>query len=159
MSGSDKCIVSSAIQKLPFNIMVPSKDYSEERYITAVISVHANAGQELMAPWRDGFVEILQRDRENTGIITLKENMIDYRETFKASSVRVDFECAFFVEKTEPGLKQKRLVKYNCVCSAELPSADEQPQVNFKIEAPAIAADVVSHQASPSGLLSQSSAI
>ena len=139
--------------------MDPSKDNSDDQFITANISVHTNVKQEFEAPWTDGLVEILHRDRKNAGIITIRENSIDYREVFKASSVRIDFECAFLVEKTEPGLNQKRLVKYICVCSAELPSVDDQPQINFKIEAPTIAADAVSHQESPSGLLSQSSTI
>ncbi len=159
MSESGGYLVDVGMQSLPFPMKVPSRDNPDGQRTIANISVHARIMQEFEAQWIDKFIQIIHQHRDSIGPATLKKNIADYQEVFEASSVRIDFEYPFFVEKLTPVSKQKCLVKYKCVYSAKLPSINNQPKIIFKIDVPVITTDPSSDPGKPGGLFGQLSII
>jgi GTP cyclohydrolase I len=115
--------------------------------------------QEFEAQWIDRFIQIVHQHRDNIGSVYLTRNIADYQKVFKASSVRIDFEYPFFVEKLTPVSKEKCLFKVDCVYSAKVPSIENRPKVIFKIDVPVITTDPSSKAAEPGGLFGQLSII
>lgn len=77
----------------------------------------------------------------------------------KADAVKIDFEYPFFIEKLTPKVKEKCLVKYNCVYSVKINAIDEKPKIYFKINVPVITTYPVSEAEKQKGLFGQLSII
>jgi len=159
MPKLDRYLVDVGMQKLPFPMRVPSRERREGQHTIANISVHARIMQEFEAQWIDRFIQIIHKHRENIGPRSIATNIIDYQETFKASSVRIDFAYPVFLTKKTPVSQKECLVKYDCVYSAKMPTVDNHPKIIFKIDVPVITTDPFSDADKPGGLFGQLSLI
>jgi len=69
---------------------------------------------EFEAGWIDKFIQVVHQHRDRIGTKSLRDNIADYVKELKASTVKIDFEYPFFIEKRTPVPKEKCLVKYSC---------------------------------------------
>lgn len=125
------------MRDLPFPMRVASKADREGQQTVATISVNARIMREFEAGWIDKFIQIVHQHRAGIGTATLRSNIKDYLKELNASTVRVDFDYPFFIEKITPVTKEKCLVRYMCTFSAKVSSV-AKPKVLFKIAVPAI---------------------
>lgn len=138
MVRDKKFLVDVGIMDLPFPIKVISKTNKSGQHTIADISINARIMQEFEARWIDRFIHIVQDHRDNIGTDTLRNNIFDYVKELKASSVFIQFEYPFFVEKITPVSKEKSLVKYLCHYSAKATSSQDEAKILFKMRIPCI---------------------
>ncbi len=137
MAEQQRFIEDVGMRDLPFPMRVASKTQPKGQQTVATISVNARIMRQFEAQWIDKFIQILHRHREGIGTATLRTNVQDYLKELKASTVRVDFDYPFFIEKVTPVTKEKCLVRYLCTYSVKVSSVIK-PKVLFKIAVPAI---------------------
>ncbi len=159
MPDLDKYLVDVGMQNLPFPMLVPTRKEPDGQHTVASISVHARIMQEFEAQWIDRFIQIIHKHRDRIGPKYINKNIVAYQETFKASSVKIEFAYPIFLEKQTPVSKQDCLVKYDCVYSAKLPMIDDKPKIIFKMDVPIITTDPFSDPDKPGGLFGQLSII
>ena len=152
-------LVDVGLRRFPFPMKALSKTDPEGQPTVVNISVNARINREFEARWILGFMQIIHQHRENIGPVAIRQNIIDYQKAFDASSVRIDYEYPFFMEKLTPVSKQKCMVKYNCIYSAKLASIHNKPKTIFKIDIPVITTDPSSDSKEPGGLFGQLSII
>jgi GTP cyclohydrolase IB len=138
MVQEKKFLVDVGIRDLPFPMKVISKVSPEGQSTVGNISITARIMQEFEALWIDKFVQIIHQHRARIGTSTLKVNILDYIKQLKATTVTVNFEYPFFIEKLTPVDKEKCLVRYNCTYSAKVSSLDDKPKILFRIAVPAL---------------------
>ena len=122
---------------LPFPMRVASKLDARGQPTVGTISVTARIMRDFEASWIDTFIQLLHQHREEIGTATLRVHMPEYLKELRASTVRVNFDYPFFVEKATPVTGEKSLVRYLCTYSAKI-SAASKPKVHFRIAVPAI---------------------
>lgn len=137
MVQEERFVEDVGMRDLPFPMRVTSRTHPEGQQTVATISVTARIMREFEARWIDRFIQIVHQHRTGIGTTTLRNNIKDYLKELKASTVRVDFDYPFFIEKITPVTKEKCLVRYLCTCSAKVSSVTK-PKVLFKIAVPAI---------------------
>jgi GTP cyclohydrolase I len=159
MVKDKKFLVDVGIMDLPFPIKVISKTEPKGQATIANISINARIMQEFEARWIDRFIHIVQDHRDNIGTDTLRTNIFDYVEELKASSVFIQFEYPFFIEKITPVSKEKSLVKYLCHYSAKADSSQEEAKIIFKMQIPCITTYPGSASEKTGGLFGQLSMV
>jgi len=145
------------MKNLPFPMKVVSKAEKNGQSTVADISISARIMQEFEAGWIDQFIQTLHNHRDRIGTKTLKANIKDYVKHLKASSVRIDFQYPFFIEKRTPVSKEKCLVRYICAYSVKVDEGGS-PRIIFKIKVPCISTYPVSSE-KPGGLFGQLSVV
>jgi len=154
MNDKKKFLADVGMENLPFPMKVISKADSDGQQTIANVSINARIMHEFEAGWIDKFIQILHSHRDRIGTKTLSANILDYLHDLNASSVHIDFEYPFFVEKLTPVSKEKCLVRYLCVFSVKAGSINK-PQVRFKMQVPAITTYPISSKEQPGGLFGQ----
>jgi GTP cyclohydrolase I len=154
-----KFMVDVGMKGLPFPMRVASRGQAEGQQTIAEISVSARIMQEFEAEWIDRFIQVLHEHRGRIGGKTLCANLKDYMQRLNASTVRVDFEYPFFVEKRTPVSKEKCLVRYRCTYSARSSNVESDGAAIFAIQVPAITTYPVPADATPTGLFAQLSVV
>lgn len=155
MPDEKRFLVDVGMKGLPFPIKVASRVNPEGQDTIANISISARIIHEFEARWIDTFIRILHEHRERIGTKTLRANIQDYLKALNATTVRVDFEYPFFIEKRTPVSKEKCLVRYLCTYSAKVSSVEDKPKIIFRIEVPVITTYPVSSADKPGGLFGQ----
>ena len=107
-------LIDVGMKNLPFPMKVVSKVKADGQFTVANISINARVMQEFEAGWIDKFIEIVHQHRDRIGTSTLKTNIKDYIKKMHASTITIDFDYPYFIEKLTPVSKEKCLVKYNC---------------------------------------------
>jgi len=159
MPHEKRILADVGIKKVPFPMTVLSREDDEGQKTVANISIHARIIQEFEANWIDKFMQVLHNHRNKIGTSTLKVNIYDYLKALMATSVSVDFEYPYFVEKTTPLSKEKCLVRYQCQYTAKLTASSDKPKITFKIEIPTITTDPASDPDRLGGLFGQLSIV
>ncbi|MDP8218355.1 MAG: GTP cyclohydrolase, FolE2/MptA family [Candidatus Theseobacter exili] len=154
-----KFLVDVGMKGLPFPMKVASKVCAEGQNTVADISIKARIMHEFEARWIDTFIKIVHQHRDRIGTKTLRVNIVDYLKNLNASTVKVDFDYPFFIEKLTPVSKEKCLVKYACTYSAKIISVENEPKIIFKIEVPCITTYPSSNSEREGGLFGQLSII
>jgi len=152
-------LVDVGMNNLPFPIRVMSRVKEGGQSTVANISITARIMQEFEARWIDKFIQILHQHRDRIGTKTLKVNIIDYLKELNASTVKINFEYPFFIEKLTPVSREKCLVKYQCDYSAKLSSVDKDAKVVLKMGIPVITTYPASISEKPKGLFGQLSVV
>ena len=114
MLDEKKFLVDVGMRNLPFPMRVISKVNPDGQSTIADISITARIMQEFEAQWIDKFIQIVHEHRDRIGTETLRVNIMDYLKELKATTVRIDFDYPFFIEKLTPVSKEKCLVRYLC---------------------------------------------
>lgn len=159
MEKEGRFLVDVGMKDLPFPMKVSSRVHSAGQFTIANISISARIMQEFEAIWIDKFIQIVHQHRDRIGTSTIKTNILDYLKELQASTVRVDFDYPFFIEKITPVSKEKCMVRYMCRYSAKVSSIEEKPKVYFKIEVPCITTYPGSVQEKQWGLFGQLSIV
>ncbi|MFB3897658.1 MAG: GTP cyclohydrolase, FolE2/MptA family [bacterium] len=159
MVHEKKFLVDVGMRDLPFPMKVISKVSPEGQSTVGNISITARIMQEFEALWIDKFIRILHQHRSCIGTSTLQANILDYIKELKATTVTINFDYPFFIEKLTPVDKEKCLVRYNCVYSAKVSSLNETPKILFRINVPALTTYPVSDPSKPRGLFAQLSVV
>ena len=159
MDTEKRFLVDVGMRDLPFPIRALSKVEPEGQATVAVISIEARLMHEFEAGWIDRFVKVVHAHRDRIGTKTLRQNIADYVKELNATTVKVNFDYPFFIEKKTPVSKEKCLVRYNCAFSAKVPSLDDTPKVFFKIAVPCITTYPVSDAQKGGGLFGQLSVV
>jgi GTP cyclohydrolase I len=157
MKEDKRYLEDVGIKNLPFPMKVVSKVNKDGQSTIADISISARIMHEFEADWIDTFIQIVHNHRDRIGTKTLKVNIKDYAKHLKASSVKIDFQYPFFIEKRTPISKEKCLVRYLCNYSVKI-SEGVKPKVIFKINIPCITTYPVSSD-QPGGLFGQLSIV
>ena len=152
-------LMDVGMNNLPFPIRVMSRVKEEGQSTVANISITARIMQEFEAKWIDKFIQILHQHREHIGTKTLKINIVDYLKELDASTVKINFEYPFFVEKLTPVSREKCLVKYQCEYSAKISSVEKNAKAVLKMEIPVITTYPASISEKPKGLFGQLSIV
>ena len=155
MTDEKRFLLDVGIRGIPFPIKVVSKLDPSGQFTIASISISARIMQEFEAKWIDKFIQILHQHRDRIGTKTLRENILDYVNELNASTVKVDFDYPFFIEKITPVSKEKCLVRYNCTYSSKVSSIDNNPKIHFKMEIPVITTYPTALPEKPGGLFGQ----
>ncbi|MDD5628107.1 MAG: GTP cyclohydrolase, FolE2/MptA family [Elusimicrobia bacterium] len=159
MDAEKRFLVDVGMKDLPFPIRALSKADPEGQATVAVISIEARIMHEFEAGWIDRFIKIVHAHRDRIGTKTVRQNIGDYFKDLNATTVKVNFEYPFFVEKRTPVAKEKCLVRYNCAYSAKVPSLDQTAKVFFRIAVPCITTYPTSDAQKPGGLFGQLSVV
>lgn len=138
MADEKRFLVDVGMRHLPFPMRVVSKNDPDGQHTVANISITARIMNQFQARWIDTFIEIVHDHRDRIGTRTLRVNIMDYLKELNATTVSIDFEYPFFIEKTTPVSKQMNLVRYNCCYTAKVSSIEEKPRIRFRIEVPCI---------------------
>lgn len=154
-----KFLVDVGFRDLPFPMKVTSKVEPEGQKTIAKISIDAQIMQEFEAHWIDKFIQIVHAHRERIGTNTLKMNIYDYLTELKATTVKIDFNYPFFIEKLTPVSKEKCLVCYSCTYSAKASTSKDNPNIRFNIEIPCITTYPGSSKIKHGGLFGQLSKV
>ncbi len=155
MTDEKKFLVDVGMNGLPFPMRVISKADTEGQFTIANISISARIMHEFEARWIDRFIQIVHEHRDRIGTRTLSVNIMDYLKELNATTVRIDFDYPFFIEKLTPVSREKCLVRYLCTYSAKASSIEGEPKVFFKMEVPAITTYPASDPGKPGGLFGQ----
>ncbi len=155
MVDTKKFLVDVGMKDLPFPMKVIAKGNEQGQDTVAKISIDARIMQKFEARWIDKFIQILHQHRNRIGTKTLRVNILDYLKELNATTVKVDFDYPFFIEKTTPVSKEKCLVQYMCSYSAKVTSAGREPLITFKMEIPCITTYPGSAVDKPGGLFGQ----
>jgi len=159
MPDEPKLLVDVGMDNMPFPMKVASRRDPEGQPTVATISISARIVNEFEAQWINRFIRILHRHRDKIGTKTLRVNILDYLKELKATSVKIDFEYPYFVEKRTPVSNEKCLVRYLCTYSVKVSPSDSYPKVTFEMDIPAITTDPASEPKSDGGLFGQMSII
>ena len=159
MKDEKRFLVDVGMKELPFPIKVVSKANPDGQATIANISINARIMHEFEAGWIDKFIQVVHQHRDRIGTKSLRDNIADYVKELKASTVKIDFEYPFFIEKHTPVSKEKCLVKYSCGYSAKVPSIDEKSRVFFKMAIPCITTYPASDPKKTAGLFGQLSTV
>jgi GTP cyclohydrolase I len=159
MEEKNKFLEDVGLRNLPFPMKVVSKAEPDGQHTIANISISARIMHGFEAKWIDKFIQIIHQHKDRIGAKTLRSHILDYLDQLKATSVRIDFEYPFFVEKTTPASKEKCLVRYFCTYSAKVTSAEGVAKIIFKIDIPVITTYPGSSADKPGGLFGQLSVI
>jgi GTP cyclohydrolase I len=159
MKDEKRFLVEVAMKDLPFPIKVASKVNPDGQATIANISINARIMHEFEAGWIDKFVQVVHQHRDRIGTKSLRDNIADYVKELKATTVRIDFEYPYFIEKRTPVSKEKCLVKYQCGYSAKVPSIDGKSKVFFKMAIPCITTYPASDPMKTAGLFGQLSVV
>ena len=147
------------IKDLPFPIKAISKVDADGQPTIANISINARIMQGFEAEWIDKFIKIVHSHREKIGTKTLAANIPDYLKELNASTVVIDFNYPFFIEKITPVSKEKCLVRYMCTYSAKASDSMGKPKIIFKMSVPALTTYPLSNQEQKGGLFAQLSVV
>jgi GTP cyclohydrolase I len=159
MLDEKKFLVDVGMRNLPFPMRVISKVDPDGQFTISDISINARIMQEFEAQWIDRFIQIVHEHRDRIGTRTLRDNIVDYLKELKATTVRIDFDYPFFIEKLTPVSKEKCLVRYLCTYSVKALSIGDRPKIIFKMEIPAITTYPASDPEKPGGLFGQLSVV
>lgn len=159
MPQKKRFLIDVSMKAMPFPMRVLSKTEPEGQLTVANISARARINKEFEARWIDKFIHTLHQHRDKVGTKTLGANINDYLEALGATTVRIDFDYPFFVEKLTPVTKEKCLVKYHCTYSAKTSSLWEKPKIFFRINIPVITTDPASDPEKEGGLFGQLSVV
>jgi len=159
MDTEKRFLVDVGMKDLPFPIRALSKADPEGQATVAVISIEARLMHEFEAGWIDRFVKVVHSHRDRIGTKTLRQNIDDYVSALNATTVKINFDYPFFVEKTTPVSKEKCLVRYSCAYSAKVPSLDKSAKVFFRIAIPCITTYPASEMLAGGGLFGQLSVV
>ena len=159
MVAERKFLVDVGMRDLPFPMRVMSKADPEGQHTVASISITARIMQMFEARWIDRFIQILHDHRDRIGTRTLKVNIKDYMKELNATTVKIDFDYPFFVEKLTPVSREKCLVRYLCTYSAKVSPIEDEPRIIFRIEVPCITTYPGSDPDKPGGLFGQMSMV
>jgi len=102
MKDEKRFLVEVGMKDLPFPIKVASKGNSDGQATIANISINARIMHEFEAGWIDKFIQVVHQHRDRIGTKSLRDNIADYVKELKASTVRIDFEYPYFIEKRTP---------------------------------------------------------
>jgi len=152
-------LIDVGMSNLHFPIRARSRVDEKGQPTVAEIGIIARIWKKFEASWIDKFIQIVHRHRDTIGPETLRANIMDYYEEFRAASVRVDFRYPFFYEKTTPVSKEKCLVRYRCRYSAKIDSIDTGPRVIQQIKIPVITTYPGSVPGVDGGLFAQHSVV
>ncbi|MFA4988356.1 MAG: GTP cyclohydrolase, FolE2/MptA family [Candidatus Omnitrophota bacterium] len=157
MKQEKRYLEDVGMRNMPFPMKVVSKVHKNGQFTVADISISARIMHEFEAGWIDKFIQVLHLHRERIGTKTLKANIKDYVKQLKASTVRIEFQYPFFIEKRTPFSKEKCLTRYLCSYSV---NTDEggKARVIFKIHVPCVTTYPVSFD-KPEGLFGQLSTV
>ncbi|MDD5136128.1 MAG: GTP cyclohydrolase, FolE2/MptA family, partial [Candidatus Omnitrophica bacterium] len=148
-------LVDVGMKNLPFPMKVVSKVKAEGQFTVANISISARIMHEFESGWIDRFIEIVHKHRDRIGTKTLKTNIKDYLKKLHASTIRIDFDYPYFIEKLTPVSREKCLVRYMCTYSAKISSVENKARIIFKMQVPAITTYPVSDPERAGGLFGQ----
>ncbi|MDD5553920.1 MAG: GTP cyclohydrolase, FolE2/MptA family [Candidatus Omnitrophica bacterium] len=137
MKEEKRYLEDVGMKNLPFPMKVISKVNKNGQPTIADISISARIMHEFEAGWIDKFIQIVHNHRDRIGTKTLKVNIKDYVRHLKATSVKIDFQYPFFIEKRTPVSKEKCLVRYLCSYSVKTDESGK-PRVIFGIKVPCI---------------------
>jgi GTP cyclohydrolase I len=157
MTGEKRYMEDVGMRNLPFPMKVVSRVSKGGQPTVADISISARIMQEFEAGWIDKFIQTLHNHRERIGTKTLKDNIKDYVRYLKASSVKIEFQYPFFIEKRTPVSKDKCLVRYQCAYSVKVDEGGK-PRIIFKVRIPCITTYPVSSE-KEGGLFGQLSTV
>lgn len=99
MVDQKKFLVDVEMRDLPFPMRVLSKFDPDGQHTVANISVSVQIMQEFEARWIDRLIQIVHEHRDQIGTQSPRVNILDYLKKLNATSVRVDLDYLFFVEK------------------------------------------------------------
>ena len=159
MPREKRILADVGLNNLPFPMRVVSKIDKEGQSTIGNISIKARIIQEYEAYWINKFIQIIHTHRDKIGTKTLRSNIHDYIDELKATSVKIDFEYPFFMEKVTPVSHEKCLVKYNCTYSAKITATEPEPKIIFKIAVPVITTDPSSDPSQKNRLFGQLSIV
>ena len=159
MVDEKKFLVDVGMNDLPFPIKVLSRDNPDGQATIATISISARIMDEFAARWIDTFIKIVHAHRDRIGTKTLKHNIKDYVTELRSSSVEVNFDFPFFIEKVTPVSKEKCLVRYLCTYSAKAHSVKDDAKSILKMEIPCITTYPGSDPEKTGGLFGQLSTV
>jgi GTP cyclohydrolase I len=155
MADEKKFLVDVGMRDLPFPMRVMSKVNPDGQFTIANVSITARIMREFEVRWIDKFIQVVHEHRDRIGAKTLRVNIMDYLKELNATTVRIDFDYPFFIEKLTPVSKEKCLVRYLCTYSAKASSIESEPKIFFKMEVPAITTYPASDPEKPGGLFGQ----
>ncbi|NVN91237.1 MAG: GTP cyclohydrolase I FolE2 [Desulfuromonadales bacterium] len=147
------------MKNLPIPLIVLSRNNPDGQHTVAHVAISARIMQDFKADWIDAFIQVLHTHGSDTVQKSLRSNIVDYLNLLNASSVRVDLDYPFFMEKLTPASKEKCLVRYLCTYSAKITSTNSDATILFKIEIPVITTYPINHQSSKGGLFAQMSCV
>ena len=159
MAEEKKFLVDVGMKGLPFPMKVISKVYPDGQPTIANISVTARIMHEFEARCIDNFIQILHQHRDRIGTKTLRANIADYVKELNATTVKVDFDYPFFIEKLTPVSQEKCMVRYRCTYSAKTSSIGDKVKIRFKMEIPVITTYPTSFPEKAGGLFGQLSIV
>ena len=159
MVDERKFLMDVGMRELPFPMRVVSKVDPDGQFTVANISITARIMQQFEARWIDKFIQIVHEHRDRIGTKTLRVNIMDYLEELKATTVKIDFDYPFFIEKVTPVSGKRCLVRYLCTYSAKASTIESEPKIFFKMEIPAITTYPASDPEKPGGLFGQLSIV
>lgn len=159
MLDEKKFLVDVGMRELPFPMRVISKAHPDGQFTIANISITARIMHDFEARWIDKFIQIVHQHRDRIGTQTLRVNIMDYLKELKATTVKIDFDYPFFIEKLTPVSEEKCLVRYLCTYSAKASSIAGESKVFFKVEVPAITTYPQSDPGKAGGLFGQLSIV
>jgi GTP cyclohydrolase I len=152
MKNEERFMVDVGMKGLPFPIRALSRDDAAGQQTVASISVNARVMHEFEAGWIDRFIQLIHKHRDRIGTSFLRENIKDYLSALNASSVRIDFDYPFFIEKFTPASREKCLVKYQCTYSAHVTVG---AKITFKMKVPCLTTYPDSDRDKLGGLMAQ----
>jgi GTP cyclohydrolase I len=152
MKKEERFMVDVGMKGLPFPIKALSREDAGGQQTVANISVSARIMHDFEAGWIDRFIQLIHKHRDRIGTSFLKENIKDYISALKASSVRIDFNYPFFIQKITPASREKCLVKYQCTYSAHM---TVNAKITFKMKIPCITTYPDSDKDKVGGLMGQ----
>ena len=155
MTDEKRFLVDVGMGDLPFPMKVVSRDCSEGQPTIASISIAARIWHEFEAGWIDEFIQIVHQHRHRIGTETLRANILDYLNELRATTVTIDFDYPFFIEKLTPVSGEKCLVRYLCRFSAKVSEIEKKPRILFRIQVPIITTYPRSGPEKPGGLFGQ----
>jgi len=157
MPDNKRHLVDVDLNDFIFPIKVSSPTYDDGMPTVAKINIHARINHDFAARWIEKFIGILHQHRDTIGSNSLKTNVMDYLNEFKANKAQVFFEYPYFVEKVTPLSGKKDLVPYQCVYSVSVSCTDNCPKSTLKVRIPTITTDPASKPDKEHGLFAQKS--
>src|SRR5664279_3390455 len=159
MTEKNKFLQDVGMKSLTIPLIVNSKINPDGQHTIANVSISARVMHDFRAEWIDKFIQILHIQGIGTVQKALRSNIVDYLNQLNASSVRVDIEYPFFVEKITPVSNKKCLSRYLCTNTAKITSTNNDPTNLFKIEIPVITTYPVRLHGNQRGLFAQMSSV
>lgn len=159
MPEEKRILVNVGMKKMPFPINASSKVNPDGQPTVANISISARIMHDFEARWIDKFIHVVHQHRDKINTKMLRSNVIDYLDELKATTVTVQYDYPFFIEKTTPVSGEKCLVEYQCSFSAKMSSTMDSPKVLLRMDIPIITTDPASVSGENGGLFGQLSLV